>query len=510
MDTEQLKLLAGHVRSLIKQANRSVGHNQSLDLIAALPGLRNWPEVIAFPDRVSACKVDGPGASRLAYRLKRNFQLELSPQEILTALLPQQARTVENTLQIWPGGPASGVYVTTSQAAINALVAKYEEASDGALLYAERAANAAAGAIDLGDYGLWSSGLDRVPSGTLIVVGPMELAQDEWSRSAERLQMACTHAEISGHRVAVLIKTPVPDDLYADIRVLANTNTDYGPDNEAALRGMVTENGELQERIPFSLPWPGIKPIRSVATLDAIPTGALGLLSRDLRTRKAGILVFGADSVQGHWAADLVDAGLALTEHAGPAARIMPRFRSTPEKDWWVPDATKQLPFLPSIESAYDRGYRRMIIDPHQCEGDVLAKYAEDVLFLAGTHGYETSTMMFTVLRGMQSADNEVDFLRYVIGLLGVARIPTSAGARQITDLFLGQGGLPEGVERPKDIAEYVEQHRSLKWEDEVRLLLDRHEISTADLQSQSIRPPMLTRFTELVGNASNAKLATH
>lgn len=510
MDTEQLKLLAGHVRSLLKQANRSVGHNQSLDLIAALPGLRNWPEVMAFPDRISACKVDGPGASRLAYRLKRNFQLELSPQDLLTVLLPQLTDSAASNIQIWPGGPASGVYVTTSQAAIDALVAKYEEASDGALLYAERAASAAAGAIDLGESGLWSSGLDRVPSGTLIVVGPIELAQDEWSRSAERLQMACTHAEISGHRVAVLVKTPVPDDLHADIRVLANTNTEYGPDNEAALRGLVTESGELRERVPFWRPWPRIKPVRSVAMADAIPTEALRLLNRDLRTRKSGILVFGSDSVQGHWAADLVDAGLALTEHAGPAARIMPRFRSTPEKDWLVPRATKQLLFLPSIESAYDRGYRRMIIDPHQCEGDVLAKYAEDVLFLAGTHGYEASTMMFTVLRGMHSPDKEVDFLRHVIGLLGVARIPTSAGTRAVSDLFLGQGGLAEGVERPKDIAEYVEQHRSLKWEEQVRLLLDRREITTADLQSQSIRPPMLARFTERVSNILDDRRSAH
>lgn len=55
MDIPQLKLLAGRVRGLLQQSSRPVGHSQSLDLIAALPGLRNWPEVMAFQDRVSAC-----------------------------------------------------------------------------------------------------------------------------------------------------------------------------------------------------------------------------------------------------------------------------------------------------------------------------------------------------------------------------------------------------------------------------------------------------------------------
>ena len=56
-----------------------VGHSQSLDLIAALPGLRNWPEVMAFPGRVAACELDSTSVSRLAYRLNRKFSLEIGP-----------------------------------------------------------------------------------------------------------------------------------------------------------------------------------------------------------------------------------------------------------------------------------------------------------------------------------------------------------------------------------------------------------------------------------------------
>lgn len=57
-------------------------------------------------------------------------------------------------LAIWPTGPEPGVYVTTSQDAINALLAKYEEASDGAIVYGEHAARDCDACIDLGDDGL--------------------------------------------------------------------------------------------------------------------------------------------------------------------------------------------------------------------------------------------------------------------------------------------------------------------------------------------------------------------
>jgi hypothetical protein len=78
MDVPQLKLLAGLVRALLEQHNVPVGHSQSLDLIAALAGLRNWPEVNAFPDRVAACNLDQGSSSRLAYRLKSKHGVELT------------------------------------------------------------------------------------------------------------------------------------------------------------------------------------------------------------------------------------------------------------------------------------------------------------------------------------------------------------------------------------------------------------------------------------------------
>lgn len=71
MEKQHLKLLAGSVRTLLQNLNRSIKHCQSLDLVAAVPGLRNWPEVLAFPDRVANCHYDAVARERLARRVRR-------------------------------------------------------------------------------------------------------------------------------------------------------------------------------------------------------------------------------------------------------------------------------------------------------------------------------------------------------------------------------------------------------------------------------------------------------
>jgi hypothetical protein len=68
MDAEQLKLLAAKLRdSLPREVALSRG--QSLDLIAALPGLRNWPEVRAFPERLVTREYDLDAMDRLSRRI---------------------------------------------------------------------------------------------------------------------------------------------------------------------------------------------------------------------------------------------------------------------------------------------------------------------------------------------------------------------------------------------------------------------------------------------------------
>jgi hypothetical protein len=338
-----------------------------------------------------------------------------------------------------------------------------------------------------------------MPSGTLIVVGPMELVEDEWDRSVERLQMACTLAELSGHRVVIIAETPTPEDLCEDMWLMARTGEHEGVNYSLAMRGVITHEGDLALRVPFAKPWPRIESPRSIATPDAIPTEARELITKALQGRKSGLLIFGGDAVREHWAADLVDAGLALTEHAGPAARIMPRTRGTPAKNFWVPEATRQLPYLPSIESAYDRGFRRMLIDPHATDGETLRKYAGKAIFIAGTHGYEARGIVLSGIRGV-SFDKEMEMHSHIIGLLGVARLPSRNGIRAICDLFIGAGESPPGLERGAELYDFVSQNRVLKWEDQVEQLLGRGEIAMADLKDMQIQPPTLARFAQQIG----------
>lgn len=471
MDIPQLKLLAGRVRGLLQQSSSIVGHSRALDLVAALPGLRNWPEVVAFPDRVAACELDLTSAGRLAFRLKKTFALELSPADLLSAMVPGGPGRSQASLQAWPGGPPPGVYVTTSAHAINALLVRYEEATDGGLVYAERAGNGWEGSIDLGEYGLWSPGIDRLPSGTLLVVGPIHLDQDSWDDAAERLEMACLHVLNSAHRVAVLVNTPTPDMLCEDLVVLLRSPKVEPSDVDTALVGLVSEDGELRPRRPFAPAYP--KPVQTRANdgLEALPESTREVLRRELALCASGIVLFGTSEIAEHSAAEQVAAGLALTEHAGPAARIMPRHRGTPAKDWLVPEAVKALPFLPSIASAYAQGYRRMVITPHYSKADVLLDY-QDVLFLGGTWEHDVSDLALRLIAG-GGGRKDAEVMQRIVAVLGLLEVPSKRGKVVASDLYVrGNLRTPVGT-KYEELEAFLRQNRVIRWEDELASLLD-------------------------------------
>lgn len=503
MDIPQLKLLAGRVRDLLQQSSSIVGHSQALDLVAALPGLRNWPEVMAFPDRVAASELDGTAAGRLAFRLKKTFALELTPTELLSALTPDTVRRSESALQVWPGGPPAGVYVTTSAQAINALLARYEEATDGGLVYAERAADGWDGSIDLGETGLWSHGIDRLPSGTLLVVGPIDLDQQSWDEAAERLEMACLHALTSNHRIAVLVNTPTPSMVYQDMVVLLKSATNEPSDTASALVGAVADDGELRPRRPFATAYP--KPVATRASVgpDALPASTREVLRRELATRTSGIVLFGSSEIVDHSAAEQVAAGLALTGHAGPAARIMPRHRGTPAKDWLVPEAIKALPFLPSIASAYAQGYRRMVITPHYARADTLLDY-KDVLFLGGTYQHDVSDIAMRLIVGSNS-QNEADMMDRIVAVLGILHLSARGRQTVASDLFV-RGTLPKPLgSNYSELEAFLRDNRMIRWEDELASLLENGAVTKAAIKRAS-RHHTVSEFLSQRRTVANAR----
>lgn len=495
MDIQQMKLLAGRIRGLLEQENVTVSHNQALDLSAALAGLRTWPEVQAFPTRVAAANLDLAAAGRLAYRLQKRYALELSRETLLDALRPPAAATREELLpQVWPSGPKPGVYVTTRQEHIDALLAVYDEATDGQLVYAERAGRHWSGSIDLGEDGLWSSGMERLPSGTLLVVGPINLDQQSWSEAASRVEMACLHAQVSGHRVALLVRTGSPSTLCHDLDLMVRGVQPKDDDTHEALLGLVTEAGELVERTPFveRPPQPVLR--RSVASLDALPAKAVPLLQEALGRRKTGLLLVGSSEIGEHYAAELVNALLPLTDFAGPAARIQPRHRGTPAKDWDVPEAMKALPFLPSIESAYSLGYRRMVINPRFTDAEVLTEYGEEVLFIGGAYA---STVDDLFMSGMhhRGFDKAEDTLAVLVALLAMTQLNTPKLQASLTDMYVPDGRGPTGEDKFSVVMDKLRADRVLRVEDDLSELLDQRLVTQEEVTSAVTRSKWVSEF---------------
>lgn len=502
MDLPQLKSLAERVRALLQQHRASVGYSQSLDLIAAVPGLRNWPEVVAFPDRVAASVLNDAAARRLAFRLNKKYQVSLTPEAVLAAVDTQSA-TNPRTPEIWPTGPAPGVYVTTSQAAINSLLARYEDATDGEIIYAEKAGSHWKGSVDLGEGGLWT--LDRVLSGTLVVVGPLELDQQSWEDSGRHLEMACLTALVSGHRVAVLVDSETPEAICEDVYLLVDSTQPEGEDYETALLGVVTEDGRLENRDPFARPRPRPLAIKSVATIDAIPPSARAPLQQALKGRTSGILLVGSSTFDDHVGIDLVASSLALTEDAGPAARIMPRHRGTPSKDWLVPEAIKQLPFLPSIESAYDQGYRRMVFTGGYTRAESLLEFGSDVLFIGGDYGSQVDDIfMRTAIRSRQQ---EANLLSLTLAILGTKHIPGRRGDAVVSDLYIAQDGAkPAESACYAEIQEFIREHRTLRWQDEMTRLLDGGAITLSAIKKAEVQGESIGEFLKQRTKAKTAR----
>ena len=73
MDVETLRWLARTLRKLMADWKVDVSHGQALDLVAALPGLRSWPEVRAFAHRVEHSALDPSAIERLSRRLQTRY-----------------------------------------------------------------------------------------------------------------------------------------------------------------------------------------------------------------------------------------------------------------------------------------------------------------------------------------------------------------------------------------------------------------------------------------------------
>lgn len=472
MDTQKLKVFAERLRAYLERHNLTLKHGQTLDLIATIPGLRNWPEVNAFPAQVSAAQWDSHSAERLAKRIGKLHALILPIEELHQALEP----IATNTLNVWPEGPVPGVYVTTSQEAIEAAISRYEAATNGALLYAEDAGRSSDAAINLGEYGLFSRGMDRLPSGTLVVVGPLPLTQESWSDNKDRLNMAANLVYSSSLRIAVLVQTPLPENLHSDIDLLLRPD-DEGLDSEPVdVLGVVTESGNLQVVQPFVQRRLTPPVAQHFTTNQRLPPVLDNALRQAVTKRPYGIIVLGiAPSDQPRKA--LLEAVLPLTEHAGPAVRIQPTFRSGYGKDdTSLSPHFKGLPVLPSIESAYAHGFRRMIIESaHHGASKAMAAHTQDTCFLLTNYSTEVVGAWINAVPRHQDFP---DGLESLIAVLCIANIEAKKETFIVCDAFVaGTPPFPKG-EHFGELIEHMEAHRAIRWQDQLDALLVANKVT--------------------------------
>lgn len=482
MNTEQLKLLAGHVRTLLEQNNSPISHSQSLDVIASLPGLRNWPEVVAFPKNVANCDLDLSSTRRLAFRLKSKFGLDFTSQFLLETLYPQNKETAENSPHVWPSGPKPGVYITYSQDAIDEFILQYDEATDGELYYHEKAGDHFDGGIDLGESGLWSGGIDHLPSGTLIVVGPLGFNQESWTESARRLEISCLHALSTGLRVAILIDSPTPQTICEDTLFMIRSTQPEGEDYDTALIGIITPDGQCHANSPFANKFESPLASKIEASIDLIPKNVLVPLRNAIKNRNTGLLLFGNSLIEEHHAIDLICASLSLTNHLGPVARVKPHDRASHEKEWNVPDAIKSIPYVPSIESAYAQGFKRIIFSPYYTQTELLIEYSKKALLISGTADGNVDRIFMTNSRTFRRND-EFEILELVVAILGLRTVPGKSSNSVISDLLIPEINESARSKYLGDIFQYLQECRIIKWENEIKSLLESKQTTSSALK---------------------------
>jgi hypothetical protein len=137
-----------------------------------------------------------------------------------------------------------------------------------------------------------------------------------------------------------------------------------------------------------------------------------------------------------------------------------------------VPEAIRALPYLPSIESAYAQGYRRIVYTPSYTHSDRLLEASNDALLISGAHGSDLSQVFMASAR-YGSPKAEESLLSRIIAIAATVDIPTSSGTASVADLYIANGQDVGSLKRFKEVDEFLAAHRLLRWEDELTRLLD-------------------------------------
>lgn len=242
MNAEQLKELAGRARRALAKTGIEITHAQSLDLIAAVAGLRNWPEVKSFPDRVAETVFGEASARRVAYRASNTHGCTEGPRWWHQQLLPRSRRGEPAPLVVWPGGPPAGVYLASSMKSAELAIDEYADATDGALHYGEPF-HRTDDAIPLQEYGIHTDAVTRLPSGTLVTAG-VDFRDPANRTTAVRCLTQTAYLALEHRlRCILVVATDQLKTVWQDARQLVEETRAPGSDIENGIVGVISEEG---------------------------------------------------------------------------------------------------------------------------------------------------------------------------------------------------------------------------------------------------------------------------
>ena len=159
-----------------------------------------------------------------------------------------------------------------------------------------------------------------------------------------------------------------------------------------------------------------------------------------------------------------------------------------------VPDAVKALPFLPSIESAYAQGYRRLIVESGYTRTELLHDCGDKVLFIVGMHGLDVGDVFLNACRS-GGFDRLRELLAQVVAVVGVGQIETKAGLVQVSDLYLSAEHDPAADDDFERVLDHMLRNRVLRWEDELDELLTAKRVSVASVKKSFPRAYAVNDF---------------
>jgi hypothetical protein len=467
MDLEQLRLRADPLRQFLAQHQHPISHSKALDLLAAIAGLRNWPEVKAFPERVAAANLDTLAAQRLAKRIVSLDGPHVDEGALLLALdVPAPPQ-----LAVWPAGPRPGIYVTSGQAAALAVIERYLADTGGRMFFTEGVGWDNEYAVSLGESGIFSAGLAHAPTGTL-VIAELQLAQEEWEQLKDRMT-AAWNAASAGMRVVVVCTTANEADLYRDVSLLTHTRGEPADGEPNWLVGVVTDTGDLREQRPFVPPRRGAKPLTGLPAPDLeLPE----LISQKLgdaldRRGRRGLIVAGMNRDTGNTQPlQVVAALLPRIAAFGPVARIISHHRGSYGKEEEVPQVLLGVPQYSSVESAVKDGCTVILLDSAYHGGvEEIQNYGE-VLFVVPVVSLSVGRAVSMALYGPR-LDDEGAIIDAMTAVICVGSVRGKDSKPLTWDMYVHVEQLAQKNakrKKPLDLEEMFDRARAIRREDQI------------------------------------------